>query len=106
MCIRDRDDAHFFMTMDQITDEIIGVLDLTEYFYNVFGFKFHVEVSTRPEDSMGTDEQWETATNALIGALKKKGWPFTINEGDGAFYGPTIDVHLEDCIGMCIRDSR
>ena len=94
-----QDDAHIFMTMDQITDEIIGVLDLSEYFYNVFGFKFHVEVSTRPEDSMGTDEQWETATNALIGALKKKGWPFTINEGDGAFYGPKIDVHLEDCIG-------
>ena len=94
-----QDDAHIFMTMDQITDDIIGVLDLTEYFYNVFGFKFHVEVSTRPEDSMGTDEQWETATNALIGALKKKGWPFTINEGDGAFYGPKIDVHLEDCIG-------
>ena len=94
-----QDDAHIFMTMDQITDEIIGVLDLTEYFYNVFGFKFHVEVSTRPEDSMGTDEQWETATNALIGALKKKGWPFTINECDGAFYGPKIDVHLEDCIG-------
>lgn len=94
-----QDDAHIFMTMDQITDEIIGVLDLTEYFYNVFGFKFHVEVSTKPEDSMGTDEQWETATNALIGALKKKGWPFTINEGDGAFYGPKIDVHLEDCIG-------
>lgn len=94
-----QDDAHIFMTMDQITDEIIGVLDLTEYFYNVFGFKFHVEVSTRPEDSMGTDEQWETATNALIGALEKKGWPFTINEGDGAFYGPKIDVHLEDCIG-------
>lgn len=94
-----QDDAHIFMTMDQITDEIIGVLDLTEYFYNVFGFKFNVEVSTRSEDSMGTDEQWETATNALIGALKKKGWPFTINEGDGAFYGPKIDVHLEDCIG-------
>ena len=94
-----QDDAHIFMTMDQITDEIIGVLDLTEYFYNVFGFKFYVEVSTRPEDSMGTDEQWETATNALIGALEKKGWPFTINEGDGAFYGPKIDVHLEDCIG-------
>lgn len=94
-----QDDAHIFMTMDQITDEIIGVMDLTEYFYNVFGFKFHVEVSTRPEDSMGTDEQWETATNALIGALEKKGWPFTINEGDGAFYGPKIDVHLEDCIG-------
>ncbi len=94
-----QDDAHIFMTMDQITDEIIGVLDLTEYFYNVFGFKFHVEVSTRPEDSMGSDEQWETATNALIGALEKKGWPYTINEGDGAFYGPKIDVHLEDCIG-------
>ena len=94
-----QDDAHIFMTMDQITDEIIGVLELTEYFYNVFGFKFFVEVSTRPEDSMGTDEQWEMATNALIGALEKKGWPYTINEGDGAFYGPKIDVHLEDCIG-------
>ena len=68
-----QDDAHIFMTMDQITDEIIGVLELTEYFYNVFGFKFFVEVSTRPEDSMGTDEQWEMATNALIGALEKKG---------------------------------
>ena len=94
-----QDDAHIFMTMDQITDEIIGVLELTEYFYNVFGFKFHVEVSTRPEDSMGTDEQWETATQALIGALEKKGWTYVINEGDGAFYGPKIDIHLEDCIG-------
>ena len=94
-----QDDAHIFMTMDQITDEIIGVLELTEYFYNVFGFKFFVEVSTRPEDSMGTDEQWEMATNALIGALEKKGWPYTINEGDGAFYGPKIDFHLKDCLG-------
>ncbi len=68
-----QDDAHIFMTMDQITDEIIGVLDLTEYFYNVFGFKFHVEVSTRPEDSMGTDEQWERATDALIERLADKG---------------------------------
>ena len=94
-----QDDAHIFMTPEQITDEIIGVLDLTEYVYGVFGFKYHVEVSTRPEDSMGTDEQWERATNALMVALDKKGWAYKINEGDGAFYGPKIDIHLEDCIG-------
>ncbi len=94
-----QDDAHIFMTPEQITDEIIGVLDLTEYVYSVFGFKYHVEVSTRPEDSMGTDEQWERATNALMVALDKKGWAYKINEGDGAFYGPKIDIHLEDCIG-------
>lgn len=94
-----QDDAHIFMTKDQIEEEIIGVLDLTESVYNIFGFKYHVEVSTRPEDSMGSDEDWEAATNALKSALDKKGWTYKINEGDGAFYGPKIDIHLEDCIG-------
>ena len=94
-----QDDAHIFMTMDQITDEILGVLNLTEYVYGIFGFKYFVELSTRPEDSMGTDEQWEQATNALKVALEKKGWDYKVNEGDGAFYGPKIDIHLEDCLG-------
>ena len=94
-----QDDAHIFMTMDQITDEILGVLNLTEYVYSIFGFKYFVELSTRPEDSMGTDEQWEKATQALVVALEKKGWDYKVNEGDGAFYGPKIDIHLEDCLG-------
>ncbi len=94
-----QDDAHIFMTKEQITDEIIGVLDLTEYIYGMFGFKYHVELSTRPENSMGTDEQWEEATEALRKALDLKGWTYKVNEGDGAFYGPKIDIHLEDCIG-------
>ena len=94
-----QDDAHIFMTREQIEEEIIGVLDLTESVYDIFGFKYHVEVSTRPEDSMGSDEDWEAATCALKSALDKKGWNYKINEGDGAFYGPKIDIHLEDCIG-------
>lgn len=94
-----QDDAHIFMTPDQIKDEIIGVIDLTDYFYNIFGFKYHVELSTRPENSMGSDEEWEKATNALIEALDEKGIEYRINEGDGAFYGPKIDFHLEDSIG-------
>lgn len=94
-----QDDAHIFMTPDQIEDEIEGVVRLIDRFYNVFGFKYHLELSTRPEDSMGTDEQWETATNALIKALNNLGKDYEINEGDGAFYGPKIDFHLEDSIG-------
>jgi len=94
-----QDDAHIFMTPEQIKDEVLGVINLIDDFYNVFGFKYHVELSTRPEDSMGTDEQWEMATNALKDALDAKGMSYKINEGDGAFYGPKIDFHLEDSIG-------
>ncbi|MBE5781073.1 MAG: threonine--tRNA ligase [Clostridiales bacterium] len=94
-----QDDAHIFMTPEQIKEEILGVLDLTEYFYSVFGFKYFVELSTRPENSMGSDEDWDRATEALKEALEAKGWDYKINEGDGAFYGPKIDIHLEDCIG-------
>ena len=94
-----QDDAHIFMTMDQIHAEIIKVIKLTQYFYDIFGFKYKIEVSTQPEDSMGSDEDWETATNALKEALDSKGLPYTINEGDGAFYGPKIDFHLQDSIG-------
>ena len=94
-----QDDAHIYMLPEQIKDEIIGVIDLVDYFYGIFGFKYHVELSTRPENSMGSDEQWEIATNGLSEALKAKGMEYKINEGDGAFYGPKIDFHLEDCIG-------
>ena len=94
-----QDDAHIFMTEDQIEQEILGVYDLIDEVYSVFGFEYHVELSTRPEDSMGTDEQWETATSALRKALDKKGKPYVVNEGDGAFYGPKIDFHLTDCLG-------
>jgi threonyl-tRNA synthetase len=94
-----QDDAHIFMTPEQIQDEVIGVINLIDDFYKVFGFKYHVELSTRPEKSIGTDEQWETATKALMGALDSKNIKYKINEGDGAFYGPKIDFHLEDSIG-------
>ena len=94
-----QDDAHIFMTKDQIKDEILGVIKLDEYFYKLFGFKFKVELSTRPENSMGSDEDWEIATNSLKEALDESGLPYKINEGDGAFYGPKIDFHLSDCIG-------
>lgn len=94
-----QDDAHIFMTRDQITDEIIGVVNLINEVYNKFGFKYAVELSTRPEDSMGSDEDWEAATNGLKNALEMLGLPYTINEGDGAFYGPKIDFHLEDSLG-------
>ncbi|MCX7774314.1 MAG: threonine--tRNA ligase [Clostridia bacterium] len=94
-----QDDAHIFMTPDQIQDEVIGVIDLIDDFYSVFGFKYHVELSTRPEKSIGTDEMWERATTALQGALDAKKMQYKINEGDGAFYGPKIDFHLEDSIG-------
>ncbi|MCI1956096.1 MAG: threonine--tRNA ligase [Oscillospiraceae bacterium] len=94
-----QDDAHIFMTPEQVEGEILGVMDLIDSFYKVFGFDYSLELSTRPENSMGTDEQWETATNALIRALKKNGRPYEINEGDGAFYGPKIDFHLRDSLG-------
>lgn len=94
-----QDDAHIFMTPEQIESEIEGVVRLIDSFYSVFGFKYNLELSTRPEDSMGTDEQWETATSALKKALETLGKKYEINEGDGAFYGPKIDFHLEDSIG-------
>ena len=94
-----QDDAHIFMTPDQIEEEIEGVVRLIDKFYKVFGFKYKLELATRPENSMGTDEQWETATNALKRALNVLGKDYEINEGDGAFYGPKIDFHLEDSIG-------
>jgi threonyl-tRNA synthetase len=93
-----QDDAHIFMLPSQIKDEIIGVIDLVDYFYKVFGFEYHVELSTRPENSMGSDEAWEMATNALEDSLKAKGMAYKINPGDGAFYGPKIDFHLKDCL--------
>lgn len=94
-----QDDAHIFMTPDQIRDEIKGVARLIDEVYSLFGFKYHVELSTRPEDSMGSDEDWEMATNGLRGALDDLGLEYVVNEGDGAFYGPKIDFHLEDSIG-------
>ncbi len=94
-----QDDAHIFMMPEQIRDEIKGVARLIDEIYQQFGFKYHVELSTRPENSMGSDEDWELATDALRGALDDLGLPYAINEGDGAFYGPKIDFHLEDSIG-------
>ena len=94
-----QDDAHIFMRKDQIQDEIMGVVHLINEVYEKFGFKYFIELSTRPEDSMGSDEDWEAATNGLRGALEKLGLPYFINEGDGAFYGPKIDFHLEDFLG-------
>ena len=94
-----QDDAHIFMTQDQIKDEIKGVANLIDEVYRLFGFKYHVELSTRPEDSMGSDEDWEVATEALRSALDELGLEYVVNEGDGAFYGPKIDFHLEDSIG-------
>ncbi|WP_072744123.1 threonine--tRNA ligase [Sporanaerobacter acetigenes] len=94
-----QDDAHIFMLPSQVKDELIKVIDLADYVYSIFGFKYHVELSTRPENSMGTEEQWELATNNLIAALEEKKIDYIVNEGDGAFYGPKIDFHLEDAIG-------
>lgn len=94
-----QDDAHIFMMPNQIKDEIKGVAKLIDEVYNLFGFKYHVELSTRPEDSMGSDEDWDMATDALRGALDELGLSYVVNEGDGAFYGPKIDFHLEDSIG-------
>ncbi len=94
-----QDDAHIFMTPEQIKDEIKGVARLIDEVYSLFGFKYHVELSTRPENSMGSDEDWEMATDGLRSALDDLGLPYVVNEGDGAFYGPKIDFHLEDSLG-------
>ncbi len=94
-----QDDAHIFMTADQITDEIKGVVRLIDEVYSLFGFKYHVELSTRPENSIGSDADWELATNGLRAALDEMHLNYVVNEGDGAFYGPKIDFHLEDSIG-------
>lgn len=94
-----QDDAHIFMLPEQIKEEIIAVIDFIDYVYKLFGFKYHVELSTKPENSMGSQEEWDLATNALKEALEERSMDFIINEGDGAFYGPKIDFHLEDSIG-------
>ena len=94
-----QDDAHIFMTREQIKDEIKGVVRLINEVYTLFGFKYHVELSTRPENSMGSDAEWDLATNSLRSALDDMGLGYVVNEGDGAFYGPKIDFHLEDSIG-------
>ena len=94
-----QDDAHLFVRPDQLTDEIVGVVNLIDSVYQKFGFKYHVELSTRPEDSMGSDEDWAAAESGLKDALDRLGMPYEVNEGDGAFYGPKIDFHLEDCLG-------
>ncbi len=94
-----QDDAHIFMTPEQIPSEIAGVVHLIDQVYSKFGFSYFVELSTRPEDSMGSDEDWEKATNGLIEALNSLGMDYIVNEGDGAFYGPKIDFHLRDSLG-------
>lgn len=94
-----QDDAHIFMTKEQIKDEIINVVNLIDRFYHVFGFEYSIELSTRPEDSMGSEEDWEVATNSLKEALESIGREYDINEGDGAFYGPKLDFKLKDSIG-------
>ncbi|HHZ17288.1 MAG TPA: threonine--tRNA ligase [Peptococcaceae bacterium] len=94
-----QDDAHIFCLPEQITDEIKGVIDLVDSVYKMFGFPYHVELSTKPEKYMGSDEAWETATSALENALREKGMEYKINPGDGAFYGPKIDFHLQDSLG-------
>lgn len=94
-----QDDAHLYILPSQIKEELIKVIELADYMYEIFGFKYHVELSTRPENSMGTDEQWEIATEGLREALEEKEIEYIVNEGDGAFYGPKIDFHLEDAIG-------
>lgn len=94
-----QDDAHIFMTREQIKDEIKGVVKLIDKVYNTFGFEYHIELSTKPEDSMGSEEDWEIATDALRDAVTELGYDFEVNEGDGAFYGPKLDFHLTDCLG-------
>ena len=94
-----QDDAHIFMTPDQIGDEVLGVLNLSQRIYSRFGLDFHLELSTRPKKSIGSDEQWEEATKGLKAALDKYGQEYFINEGDGAFYGPKIDIHIKDALG-------
>ena len=94
-----QDDAHIFMTQEQIKDEIKGVVKLIDKVYKQFGFTYHIELSTRPEDSMGSEEDWEVATEALRQSVTELGYDYKVNEGDGAFYGPKLDFHLTDCIG-------
>ncbi len=94
-----QDDAHLFVRKDQLEEEIIRVVDLVDHFYKIFGFEYHVELSTRPKDSMGSDEAWEIAEGALEQALQKKKLKFKVNAGDGAFYGPKIDFHIKDSLG-------
>ncbi|MEA4923399.1 MAG: threonine--tRNA ligase [Eubacteriaceae bacterium] len=94
-----QDDAHIFMLPEQTKDEIKGVIDFIDYVYSLFGFKYHIELSTRPDDSMGSPEEWDRAETALREAMEEKGLEFVINEGDGAFYGPKLDFHLEDSLG-------
>ncbi|MDH7578399.1 MAG: threonine--tRNA ligase [Bacillota bacterium] len=94
-----QDDAHIFMLPSQVTGEIIEVIDLIDYFYRTFNFSYHVELSTRPEKALGSREIWEQATRSLMQALDQKGIPYQVNEGEGAFYGPKIDFHLEDSLG-------
>lgn len=94
-----QDDAHIFMTQDQMKDEVIKTMEMYRKLYNVFGLEYHVELSTRPENSMGSEELWEISTNALRDAVEAAGVPYVINEGDGAFYGPKLDFHIKDCLG-------
>ncbi len=94
-----QDDAHIFMTQDQVTEEIKGVARLIDEIYSTFGFEYFVELSTKPENSIGSDEEWELATDALERAIREMGVPYTVNEGDGAFYGPKLDFHLKDSLG-------
>ncbi len=102
-----QDDAHIYMEPHQVKQEIIGVIDLALYFYRLFRFEYEVELSTRPEKSIGSDEMWEMATSALREALEEVRIPYTVNEGEGAFYGPKIDFHLRDCPGaaLAVRDD-
>ena len=94
-----QDDAHIFMLPEQIKDEVKGVVKIIDEVYKTFGFKYHIELSTKPENSMGTDQEWDMAITALREAVEEMGYDFVLNEGDGAFYGPKLDFHLEDCIG-------
>lgn len=94
-----QDDAHIFMTQDQMKDEVIKTMEMYWKLYSVFGLEYHVELSTRPENSMGSEELWEISTNALRDAVEAAGVPYVINEGDGAFYGPKLDFHIKDCLG-------
>ena len=94
-----QDDAHIFMTREQIKDEIKGVVQLIDSVYSTFGFEYHIELSTQPEDSMGAKEDWDIATEALRNAITELGYDYEVNEGDGAFYGPKLDFHLTDCLG-------
>ncbi len=93
-----QDDAHLFITPEQIQDEVIGIIDFVDHVYKVFGLDYHMELSTRPEDSIGSAEMWENATEALKNALEVSGADYKLNEGDGAFYGPKIDFHVRDCL--------